>query len=89
MPRQTLPQRVWSIASVVLLFICLMLSATAIVAQKSGTDTVRVYLFWQQGCPHCAGAVSVLNDIAVADPSLELILIELGRVLGSGLITNI
>ena len=47
-------------------------------AQQTNAETVRVYVFWQEGCPHCARAIAALEAMATTDPALELTRIELG-----------
>ena len=46
-------------------------------AQAPG-HAVRIYLFWQSGCPYCAAAVGDLNDLAESNSSIELEPLELG-----------
>lgn len=39
---------------------------------------VRIYLFWQSGCPYCEAAMRELNDLAESNPSIELEPLEVG-----------
>lgn len=38
--------------------------------------TVKLYVFWSQGCPHCAHARPFLESLAAARPWLEAIFLE-------------
>ena len=76
---QSRPQCALSIAGGILIALSLVFSATSGVAQQRDADIVRAYLFWQQGCPHCANAAAVLKEISATDATLELVRIELGR----------
>jgi hypothetical protein len=44
---------------------------------RAGQDTLTIYLFWQQGCPYCAGARAELETLAETDRRIELRAIEL------------
>jgi glutaredoxin len=48
-------------------------------AQQTNAETVRAYVFWQEGCPYCARAITALEAIVATDPSIELTRIELGK----------
>jgi thiol-disulfide isomerase/thioredoxin len=37
-----------------------------------GEATVRIYFFWGEGCPHCATAKPVLEDLAARYPEVQL-----------------
>ncbi len=39
---------------------------------------LTAYVFWQEGCPYCKGAIADLETLAKADPSVTLRAIELG-----------
>ncbi len=48
-------------------------------AQDAHDHPIPVYLFWREGCPHCANARVSLEAIATADGAVELRLVEVGR----------
>lgn len=57
----------------ILAVLALLLAAAAPAAAE-----VRAWLFWHEGCPHCAGARAALSEIAAADPDLVLTEVEVG-----------
>jgi len=63
-------QLVWITAVLVILFS--FSSLNDVIAQASSDDTeVNIYMFWGEGCPHCAEAKPVLEEIAAADDRIE------------------
>jgi thiol-disulfide isomerase/thioredoxin len=42
----------------------------------SAADKVIVYVFWGDGCPHCAKAIPYLEGLAAANPAIDLRLYE-------------
>jgi cytochrome c biogenesis protein CcdA/glutaredoxin len=53
------------------LVLALMLFA-APAAQAQAPNPVVIYLFWGDGCPHCASAKVFLSDLMARHPSIEL-----------------
>lgn len=72
-------RRLLPLASLVLWAFCSVFAATTGATQVRDGESVRVYVFWQQGCPHCARAVEALQRMSQSDLSLELVQIELGQ----------
>lgn len=65
--------------------ICLIAFAVLAVAlgpvagwAKAPERTVRIYLFWQSGCPYCEAAMRELNDLAGSNSSIDLETLEVG-----------
>lgn len=58
---------------------CITLFATAATAQQSGSGSVPVYVFWQEGCPHCSRATAALERIAARNTAVNLQKIESGK----------
>ena len=56
----------------------LALLALLLAAAAPAAAEVRAWLFWHEGCPHCAGAREALSEIAAADPDLVLTEVEVG-----------
>ena len=52
-------------------------------ATNADNDTVRLYLFWQEGCPVCERMKPFLEELADRSPGLELIGEEVGYTLTS------
>ena len=46
--------------------------------QCASQDMVKVYLFWQEGCPYCARARAELERLAETEPRLNIQAIEVG-----------
>jgi len=63
---------------VVFTMLIVLVSAGAGTAQHQPGENVEVYVFWQQGCPHCARAIAALDDIAEPDTLVEITRIEVG-----------
>lgn len=55
-----------------------MLLAISLLAAVPAVAEVRAWLFWHEGCPHCAGARAALADIATGTPDLVLTEVEVG-----------
>ena len=51
----------------------------AVLSAPPALAEVRAWLFWHEGCPHCAGARAALAGIAEAEPDLVLTEVELGE----------
>jgi glutaredoxin len=61
------------------LVLAILLGAVAAIgAARAEGDALTIYLFWQKGCPYCAGARTELAALAEADPRIELQVIEIG-----------
>ncbi|MCL4502000.1 MAG: hypothetical protein M1438_09100 [Deltaproteobacteria bacterium] len=45
----------------------------------AGQQTVNIYLFWTEGCPHCAREKEFLAKLAAKDRQIEVILLELTK----------
>ena len=60
--------------AIVVSFAALLLSIIAIVGKAEASE-VSVYLFWQEGCPHCARAKAVLAEI---DTETAALLVKIG-----------
>jgi cytochrome c biogenesis protein CcdA len=45
----------------------------------AAVDTVRVYLFWQRGCPHCERQIELVAALEAAEPDVRAIFLELGE----------
>ncbi|MCR9067280.1 MAG: hypothetical protein NXH79_00405 [Rhodobacteraceae bacterium] len=56
----------------------LLVLGAMLVAAPLRADTVRAYVFWQEGCPYCEAARTALAEIAATDPLLAVEEIELG-----------
>lgn len=78
-PGKALPRCVMPFAGLVLVVLSMLLAPSISCAEQGGAERVRVYIFWQQGCPHCARATAALRNITAKDASLELVRIELGK----------
>jgi thiol-disulfide isomerase/thioredoxin len=48
------------------------LGATTVQAQTENADHPIIYLFWGDGCPHCAAEKPFLEELAAANPSIEI-----------------
>lgn len=48
--------------------------------QQQNEEKVVVYMFWGEGCPHCAKAKPYLEDLAAQHPSIELKMFEVYNV---------
>jgi len=46
-------------------------------ADKASTDPVYIYLFWGEGCPHCAKAKPFLESLAQQNPRIVLRMYEI------------
>lgn len=55
----------------------LLITMTALTAYADGPK-VGVYVFWQEGCPHCSRAKVALAEIEAGVENVEVIPIELG-----------
>ena len=44
----------------------------ASVTQQQSEETVVIYFFWGDGCPHCAKAKPVFEELAAQHPSIQL-----------------
>jgi thiol-disulfide isomerase/thioredoxin len=44
----------------------------SVYAQSSSTNKVIIYLFWGDGCPHCAEEKPVLEEMAAKNPNIEI-----------------
>ncbi len=42
-------------------------------------NPVKIYVFWQEGCPYCTSAKAELNALAESNPEIEIRSIELGH----------
>ncbi len=60
-----------------MLYVALLLSSMAGVG-TAGTSEVPVYVFWQEGCPHCERAKTALAEIDAEIGTVEPVFIELG-----------
>ncbi len=56
----------WIAIVIILLFLCAFINTEVVQASTNDTD-VNIYIFWGEGCPHCAEAKPVLEEIAAAD----------------------
>ncbi|MDQ2088292.1 hypothetical protein [Marimonas arenosa] len=62
-----------------LLLLAGWIAATGTLATASRAETpVTLYLFWQEGCPHCARARATLAGMQAESPDLQVVPIELG-----------
>ena len=41
-------------------------------AQQQGENNLPIYIFWGEGCPHCAKAKPILEDLARNNPAVKL-----------------
>ena len=41
-------------------------------AQSNATNKVIIYLFWGDGCPHCAKKKPFLEEMAAQNPNIEV-----------------
>ncbi len=48
------------------------LGAATVQAQTQNADHPIIYLFWGDGCPHCAAEKPFLEELAAANPSIEI-----------------
>jgi len=60
-----------------------LVAATGMGKARAEQDTLTIYLFWQQGCPFCAGAMEELEALAKADRRIKLRAIELAADAGA------
>ena len=66
---------------IVSVFVYLVVFWTAVLTntdQCASQDMVKVYLFWQEGCPYCARARAELERLAESEPRLNIQAIEVG-----------
>jgi glutaredoxin len=54
-------------------------AATESAAQPSANQTVKLYLFWREGCPHCSAEKEFLAKIQPKYPELEVVKYEVGE----------
>lgn len=47
-------------------------SVTSVIAQSQDANTVVIYLFWGDGCPHCAEEKPFLEELAKRDSRIEV-----------------
>jgi glutaredoxin len=47
-------------------------------AAEASERSVRIYLFWQSGCPYCEAATRELNDLAESNAAIETEALEIG-----------
>lgn len=66
------------IASVFGYLVVFWIAILANADQCASQDAVKVYLFWQEGCPYCARARSELERLAEGEPRLNIQAIEVG-----------
>lgn len=59
-------------AAFALVFLLLLPASRAFARQEK----VNVYVFWGDGCPHCAEAMPWLEEQAAADPRINLVMYE-------------
>ncbi len=59
-----------AVALAVALSIAQALIAAPAHAQTSPTDSVVIYLFWGEGCPHCAAEKTFLTGLAQEHPGI-------------------
>ena len=64
--------------SLVVLFAVVFAAPSANSAPEIGPYPVKIYIFWQEGCPYCAGARSELEGLAARDQRLEVRAIRVG-----------
>ncbi len=62
----------WGIFILLLLLVILAASFEDVLASSEDTD-VNIYLFWGEGCPHCAVAKPILEEIAASDPRIGFV----------------
>jgi thiol-disulfide isomerase/thioredoxin len=78
--------RLFRAATGILIVICLSLIASSIATadslpQTAETDQVVVYLFWGEGCPHCAKAKPFLENLSREYPQVEVMDFEVYYVM--------
>lgn len=68
-----------SVVRIALLLVvsALLLAWAGLAAAGAQQERLKVYLFWQKGCPYCAGAKAELEALAEAESRIELRAIEL------------
>jgi glutaredoxin len=69
--------RIMPVLAVLLVFSACA-SAQLMPAAPSGNQTVKLYLFWRDGCPHCHEERIFLADMIKKYPELEVIEYEVG-----------
>ena len=68
-----MPKTLRRILPVLLAFIFLFTAIAAVQAQDENPDKkAHIYLFWGDGCPHCAEEKPVLEALAEKYPGVEL-----------------
>ncbi len=69
-----LPYRwtLWLGLAVLALILLINLSAQPVLAQDSGGNEVAIYMFWGDGCPHCASAKVYFTALAEQHPEVKL-----------------
>ncbi len=62
----------------ILVFSCLLWFCLGLAPQlnQAAAKPVTVYLFWTEGCPHCAQEKEFLAQLQRADPDLKVVLLE-------------
>jgi len=65
--------RLWLWAVLAAVLACLAASAGPARAAE-----IPVFVFWQEGCPHCSRAKAALAEIAGQSPNVQIVEIELG-----------
>ncbi|MFH1055849.1 MAG: glutaredoxin [Candidatus Altiarchaeota archaeon] len=54
-------------------------SASALDVNQSSPDTVKLYMFSREGCPHCVAEKEFLPELQAKYPELEVIIYEAGE----------
>ncbi len=66
-----------SIILTILAIILLTMSFTQKTVAAQDNNPVVIYMFWGEGCPHCAVAIPYFEDIAKKNPNIELRFFEI------------
>ena len=70
---ETLPKYIRRILPVLLAFLFLFTAFAVVQAQDENPDKkAHIYLFWGDGCPHCAEEKPILEALAAQYPGVEL-----------------
>jgi glutaredoxin len=75
--RKRLGMRLVRLAALTLTAVVILMMSSLTATLAANTEPINVYIFWQKGCPYCASAKAVLEDIRQDRPEIALKSIEI------------
>ena len=71
----------WTLTASIFIAIFIGLAGIfSVYAQSGTTNKVIIYLFWGDGCPHCAEEKPFLEELIAQNPNVEVRAYEIWKV---------